>query len=181
MKKVAFVIYDKFEELEAVAPIDILRRAGADVKVLTLNSALETRGRSAIEIKADARLEDFESEIFDCVAISGGPGYKEALESETLLGFVKRHAEQGKLLAAICAAPLILKKAGALAGKRCTSHPSVFEQMGELAVQKSTVQDGNVLTSNGAGNAVAFGLKIAELLISKGEAERVSNAICFGE
>lgn len=181
MKKLAFVIYDKFEELEAVAPIDILRRAGADVKVLTLNSALETRGRSSIEIRADARLRDCESETFDCVAVSGGPGYKEALESESLLKFVRRHAVSDKLIAAICAAPLILKKAGVLEGKRCTSHPSVFEQMGALALKKPLVQDGNVLTSNGAGNAVAFGLKIAEVLISKSEAEKVSNAICFGE
>lgn len=181
MKKVAFVIYDKFEELEAVAPIDILRRAGADVKVLTLNSALETRGRSSIEIKADARLQDCESETFDCVAVAGGPGYMEALESESLLKFISRHAALGKLIAAICAAPLILKKAGALEGRRCTSHPSVFGQMGALAIKEPLVQDASAITSNGAGNAVAFGLKIAEVLISKSEAEKVSAAICFGE
>lgn len=181
MKRAAFVIYDKFEELEAVAPIDILRRAGVDVKILTLSGDLETVGRSSISIKADAKLCDFKGEIFDCLAISGGPGFKEAVKSELLLEFIKAHAESGKILAAICAAPFILKTAGVLEGRRCTAHPSVFDKMGELATPESVVCDGKTITSNGAGSAVLFGLKIVEMLLSQEEAKKVSDAICFKE
>lgn len=179
MKTVAFIIYDNFEELEAVAPIDILRRANVDVKILTLSNSLETTGRSNIKIIADAFLKDFKDTLFDCIAISGGSGFKEAIKSELLLQTIRNHNSSNKIIAAICAAPLILKEAGILENKVVTSHPSVFEKMGEKAVVKNLVKDGSIITSRGAGTAVEFGLEILNSLLLNEESLRISESICY--
>lgn len=179
MKKAAFIIYENFEELEAVAPIDIMRRANIEVTLLTLSKEILTKGRNSISVLADANFDKYLSDTFDCVAVSGGPGFKEAIKNQDLLYFLKRHFDSNKIVAGICAAPFILKTAGVLEGKACTAHTSVFELMGELAVLKGTVKDANVITSRGAGTAVEFGLALVEALVSKEASQNVATSICY--
>lgn len=181
MKKVALIIFDRFEEIEAITPIDILRRAGADVKVLTLGSTLNVRGRSSIEIKADALFSDCMDEVFDAIVLSGGPGTYDVADNISLLNFLKKHNSLGKLVCAICAAPIVLKNAGLLDGKTCTGHTSVMDRLGEHANCESVVSDSMLITSRGAGTALTFALKIVEELFGKEKALEIAESICLSK
>ena len=121
MKKAAVLLFDKFEEIEGITPVDILRRAGVDVKTLSIEPTKTVVGRSAIEVKCDALFDDAKSDIFDAVVISGGPGTDRLLGREDVLEFVKRHNAEGKICAAICAAPVVLKAAGYLSTECATA------------------------------------------------------------
>lgn len=178
-KKAAVVIFDGFEELEAAAPADLMRRAGIEVEVLTLTDSLAVRGRNSIEISADARLCDRADAEYDAVAISGGPGTRRAMESAELIKFARRHFESGAITAAICAAPLILKKAGILAGRPCAAHPSAACELENVRGDAPVVRDANVITSRGAGTAVEFGLALVEALAGRAAAEKTAETICF--
>lgn len=181
MKKVALIIFDRFEEIEAITPIDILRRAGADVKILTLGNSLNVQGRSSIEIKADAFFSDSMDETFDAVVLSGGPGTYDVANNTSLLNFLKKHNSLGKLVAAICAAPIVLKNAGVLDGKTCTGHTSVMDTLGKNAICEAVVTDSNVITSRGAGTALVFALKIVEELFGKEKSLIVADSICLSK
>lgn len=179
MQKAVIVIFDKFEEIEAITPTDILRRAGVEVSVLTLSPILSTCGRSGLSVCADAFLSDHLKDTFDAVVISGGPGTPEAAKSGDLLKFAKRHADEGKIVAAICAAPVIFEKAGLLAEKDFTSHTSVISQFARQPSNADVVKSGNVITSRGAGTALPFALEIARALKGESVATEIAASICY--
>ena len=179
MKNVAVLVFDGVEELEAAAPIDLLRRAGANVCVVSVSGGKEIVGRSRIKIVCDAVLGEVKDADFDAVALAGGPGTNSVAENPAAVEFIKRHFERGALVAAICAAPVVLKKAGALEGKKCTAHFSRAAELENCDETAAVVADGNVITSRGAGTAVEFGLKIAEYLFSEKIAKDVAYSICF--
>ncbi|MBR4597745.1 MAG: DJ-1/PfpI family protein, partial [Opitutales bacterium] len=91
MKSALVIIFKNFEETEAIAPIDILKRAGADVKIATMSANLETSGRSGVQIRADVFFESVKDATFDAVIVSGGPGTMNIAEDPSLLAFIKRH------------------------------------------------------------------------------------------
>ena len=179
MKKRAIIILaDGFEELEAIAPIDVLRRADIAVTIIGLKS-IDVRGSHDIGLKADIPLADF-SGAYDAVVLPGGPGHKNLLESHKVLHMVNSSFQQNLLCAAICAAPSVFGKAGILNDLKATCFPGYEDQLGKaIFVKERVVRDRNVITSRGAGTAVEFGLAIVDYLAGKAEADKVSGAIQF--
>ena len=177
-KHAVIILADGFEELEAIAPIDLLRRAGIQVTVLGLHS-LDVRGSHDILIKAAMPLDDF-SGPFDALILPGGPGHKHLLESNKVLEMVRSANSKNILCAAICASPIVLAKAGILANKKATCFPGFEDQLGgAVFVDKKAVVDGNVITSRGAGTAIEFALEIVAYLAGKAALDSVTEKIVF--
>lgn len=185
MKKVLALITHGVEEIEAVTPFDLLRRAGVEVTVSALGAGadLVVRGRGGIALLADASFEalagtpeDFGAlaEKFDALMIPGGPGSFALREDGRAARLAAAFAAKGKIVAAICAAPLILKDAGLLEGRRVSAHFCAWEEIPAANNCARTELDGNVLTSRGPGTAFDFGLALAELLAGKSAAARVA-------
>jgi 4-methyl-5(b-hydroxyethyl)-thiazole monophosphate biosynthesis len=176
-KRVLCLLGHGFEEIEAVTPVDLLRRAGADVLVASVTGELEVKGRSGLRLRADAALADVSSQSFDLLLIPGGPGVKALREDGRAAGLAREFVEAGRPVAAICAAPAILADAGLLTGKRYTCHFSVNEELKESLSGREVVEDGDVITSRGAGTALVFGLALIRRLYGEAKAQEVARAI----
>jgi protein deglycase len=161
-------IFEGFEEIEAITIIDVLRRAGVEVNTASLTTQTVI-GAHAIAIIADKLLDEVDASKFDAIILPGGAGTFRLREDPRIAKMLIAHDSANKLVAAICAAPSVLSNAGLLKNKRATSYPSVKDQM-QVAEYLTipVVVDGNVVTSRGAGTAMAFALKLVEIL--KGEA-----------
>jgi protein deglycase len=161
--RVLVPLADGFEEIEAVTIVDVLRRASIEVVTAALGDR-DVRGSHGITLRADVRLDEVSSERFDAVVLPGGmPGSKTLRDDERLRKIVQRAAGAGKLVAAICAAPIALEAAGVLAGKRATSYPG-NELPSARYVEERVVADGSLVTSRGPGTALEFSLALVERL-----------------
>jgi 4-methyl-5(b-hydroxyethyl)-thiazole monophosphate biosynthesis len=178
MPTVLALLADGFEEIEATAPIDLLRRAGAEVVVAALTEGIHVTGRSGLTMHTDTTLAAVESRSFDCVFLPGGPGTKHLRADPCVKSLVLRHHAEERWLAAICAAPTVLNDAGLLAGRRYTAHFSVAAELPQLLTNERVVVDGNILTSRGAGTAVDFGLLLIEKLFSPEKSREIAASIC---
>ena len=178
MPKVAVILADGFEEVEAVAIIDVLRRAGIDTVVAGLHDGHVTSARN-VKVIPDTVIDTVRADDFDMVVLPGGqPGSDNLNADSRVKELIRSFSQKGKLTGAICAAPYVLANAGVLAGKHATSYPSYKDRLGgALYEDKSVVADGNVLTSRGAGTALTFGLAIVERLISKEKAQQIKDAM----
>ncbi|MBM4148338.1 MAG: DJ-1/PfpI family protein [Lentisphaerae bacterium] len=165
---------DGTEELEAVAVIDTLRRAGWRVVVAGLTGRTVTCSRG-VRILPDVPWEEVAPDEFDVLVLPGGAaGTKTMEESESVVRIVREFDRAGKTVAAICAAPLVLQAAGILSGRRITCHPSVEGMLKGVELTGTRVAvDGHVLTSQGAGTAVEFALAVIEHTDGPAAAERV--------
>jgi 4-methyl-5(b-hydroxyethyl)-thiazole monophosphate biosynthesis len=162
-----------FEEIEAVTIIDILRRGNIEVTVLGVGG-MRPAGSHGISIECDAALEACLGEQYDAVVLPGGPGTRHLRDSANLRLVITRHEERGALLAAICAAPTVLERAGVLAGKRATSHPDQHPEMKSCRyVEEAVVEDGNIITSRGAGTAIAFAAAVVKRLAGEDAARDI--------
>jgi 4-methyl-5(b-hydroxyethyl)-thiazole monophosphate biosynthesis len=179
MPTVLAILPEGFEELEAVAPIDLLRRAGCTVTVAALGPELLVTGRNAITLRADTSLAKLPADAaaFDCLFLPGGPGVQHLRASPLVRELVARHHAAGKLLAAICAAPAVLHDAGLLAGRRYTAHPSVANELPAILGDERVVRDGRLLTSRGAGTAIDFGLALVAALAGPEKSAEIAAAI----
>lgn len=179
MPTVLTILPEGFEELEAVAPIDLLRRAGCTVTVAALGPTRRVVGRNAIVLEADTLLADVLADAApaDCLLLPGGPGVAALRASATVRDLVARHNGAGKLLAAICAAPTVLHDAGLLAGRRYTAHPSVANELPAILAEERVVRDGRIVTSRGAGTAIDFALALVAALVSPEKSAEVAGAI----
>jgi len=178
MPRVAIILADGFEEVEAVAVIDVLRRAEIDTVVAGLHAGPITSARR-VKIIPDAVIDTVNAESFDMLVLPGGQPGSDNLNSDARVhGLIRSFAQKGKLTAAICAAPYVLANAGILSGKHATSYPSYKDRLGgAIYDEKSVVSDGNVLTSRGAGTALSFGLAIVEKLTSAEKAMKIREAM----
>lgn len=155
-----------FEEIEALAPADILRRAGAQVRLVGVGSRT-VRGGHGIAVVADLAAEELPAvTAADTVMLPGGmPGTSNLEASSAVQAAVDAAAEHGALLAAICAAPSILGHKGLLRGKKAVCYPGYEKDLEGAFVQDTQVcEDGRVITGNGPGAAFAFGLLLAQRL-----------------
>lgn len=176
-KRVLCLLFPGFEEIETVAPIDLLRRAGVEVVVASLMGEKLVAGRSNISVQSDATLTDVTAQSFDLLLIPGGPGIKGVRADGRAAELVRQFASTAKPIAAICAAPTVLKDAGVLAGKRFTSHSGVVAELPESQLQERVVEDGNIITSRGAATAVDFGLALVRRLCGETAAAEVAKGI----
>lgn len=168
-----------FEETEAVAPLDILRRAG--VKVLTVGIDGKTVcGSHKIPVVADITLEEMDLTEMDMIVIPGGMGGVASLRAcPAALEALKFGWDNGKYVAAICAGPTVLADLGITDGRHATCYPGQEIHMGNAKMEKDTavIADGRLITGTSAGCAIPFGLALAEALVGKEAAEKVKEQI----
>jgi 4-methyl-5(b-hydroxyethyl)-thiazole monophosphate biosynthesis len=176
-KRVLCLLAPGFEEIETIAPIDLLRRAGAEVIVASLHGEKLVAGRCQVVVQTDAPLADVMAQDFDLLLIPGGPGVKALRADGRPAQLARAHVAAGKPVAAICAAPTVLADAGLLAGKRFTAHFSVHAELSQALAGERVVEDGLLITSRGAGTAVDFGLALVRRLFGDAAAEEVARAI----
>lgn len=176
-EKALVILADGFEEVEAITPIDLLRRAGVEVTTAALGEAREVTGKHGITVTADSRLADLDGNAFDMLVLPGGPGHQALRASPEVLDLVRGYDGAGKWLGAICAAPTVLHEAGVLARRRYTAHFTVANELTEIVEHEAVVQDGKVVTSRGAGTAVAFGLALVAALVGEEKAREVATSI----
>lgn len=169
-----------YEDIEAMAVIDILRRAELDVLVAGLHS-LDIKSTNNVVCRADCTIEDVKGRVFDCLVIPGGEPGVSNLEKEPLIReLIQRHAQAEKWIAAICAAPRILHACGLLKGKQVAVHPSNEVFIKEATILKDpVVQDGKLITSRGPGTAMAFAYKILEALSLEDTASQLKEGMVF--
>ncbi len=169
---------DGVEEMEAVAIIDVLRRAGWDVTTAALER-LEIVGAHGIRLIADALWADVNSADYGIIVLPGGMGGVKAMTAcPTLLDALRSFAEAGKPLAAICAAPLVLHTAGLLKGKKATAYPSLLDHLEQASrSNERVVVDGLIATSRGPGTALEFALALVERYGDPAKAAEVARAM----
>ena len=167
---------DGFEEVEALATVDVLRRCGIEVQTVSISYSEEVTGAHGIIVKADKVLDYSMLQDADFLILPGGlPGATNLRDCEALQEVLKQHAAKGGNLAAICAAPMVLGGLGLLEGKEATCYPGFEKYMiGAKPGSLPVVQDGNVITGKGPAVAFAFGLKIAEAIKGKDAAGDVA-------
>ncbi len=176
-KRVLCLLFDGFEEIEAVTPIDLLRRAGLEVTVAAIGESLNIRGRSGIVIKADTPLgSSHTAGNFDLLLIPGGPGVVFLRNDGRAARLAANFHAAGKWIAAICAAPLVLEDAGLLDGRNFTAHSSTHQDL-TGASHERVVTDGQLITSRGAGTAQDFALALITALAGQNTAGTVGAAI----
>tara|TARA_Y100000022_G_scaffold200005_1_gene213950 strand:+ start:2486 stop:3028 length:543 start_codon:yes stop_codon:yes gene_type:complete len=153
-----------FEEIEATCPVDLLKRAEVEVVLASCETELEVCGRSGIIIRTDQFLMETKPDRFDLLVIPGGPAVFELRKNKAILSLIQEFSDRQRPIAAICAAPLLLKDAGLLSNKSITGHGCIVEELPQIITEQAVVIDGKIITSRGAGTAVEFGLSLVELL-----------------
>ncbi len=171
-KRVLCLMTDGFEETELVTPVNMLRRAGVEVVIASWEEGPRT-SRGGVRMLPDARMDDIQAEGFDLLLLPGGPGVLTQLEDGRAVRLAAAYRAAGKPVAAICAAPLILKEAGALEGRRFTAHGSVHDSLPGV-IDERVVADDGILTSRGPGTALDFGLALARMLAGDAAADEVT-------
>ncbi|MCX6998551.1 MAG: DJ-1/PfpI family protein [Kiritimatiellaeota bacterium] len=171
---------DGVEELEAVAVLDILRRAGWRVVAAGLRPGPVTASRG-VRLLPDANWDDLDLAAFDALVVPGGGRGVAALRQDARVRTaVRDFFERGKLVAAICAGPLVLQDAGVLAGRRATCHPDVAPELTATpCVDAAVVTDGRLVTSQGAGTALEFALALVALVDGAAQAEKVARSLAL--
>lgn len=166
MAKVLLPLAKGFEEVEAVALIDVMRRSGIDVHVVYIGESPLVLGANGITVQADVSIDTVDADAFDMMVLPGGwdGTYNLANDARVITLVQKFKAE--KTVGAICAAPYVLKKAGVL-GSAYTCYPGSKDEINHPGYRDDSkvVVDGNVMTSKGPGTAVCFGLAIVERLV----------------
>ena len=158
-----------FEELEAVAIIDVLRRADIDVEIVSISDEKLIAGAHGIAVQADTLFENCYFDNGEMLILPGGmPGAKNLETYQPLINLIKEYHKNGKYIAAICAAPMIFGNLGLLQGKEAIAYPSFEKYLkGAVLSSQKVVRSGKIITGKGPGVAIEFGLKIVETLKSK--------------
>lgn len=177
MPTVLAILADGFEEIEAITPIDLLRRAGVEVTVAGLAEGIHVTGRSGVTLHVDTTITAITGRTFDCIFLPGGPGVKLLRADPRVLTLLREQHAAGRWLAAICAAPVVLLDAGLLVGRRYTAHPSVAAELPALLADERTVLDGHLLTGRGAGVSLDFALQLVDALAGSGTSAEVARSI----
>ena len=169
-----------FEDIEAIAPVDILRRAGQRVETVSITGERVVTTAHGVGVVADRLIEDINFDDAELLILPGGmPGASNLDACEALRQGILRHHAAGRPLAAICAAPSIFAQLGLLNGKKASVHPSFETKMtGCVVTHKSVTVDGNLTTGQALGAAIPFALELARQLEGEEAAARVAKAIC---
>src|SRR5512133_862069 len=179
MKKVMIHFAEGFEEVEAITPVDVLRRAGCEVITVSVTGKNEVTSKRGLTVKADKNFSEVDYSGGDMIVLPGGkPGANNLNKHEGLKDQIVQFNKQGKLIAAICAAPLVLGSTGVLKGRKATCFPGTESQLTGATCTGNDVEiDGNVITGKGPGLALAFSLALAEKLVGKAKMEEVREAM----
>ena len=168
-----------FEETEAIAPLDLLRRAGIPVLTVGINGKTVYGGHN-IGIEADIEVGEMDLTAMDMIVLPGGLGGVTSIRAcREALDAARFAFDNGKFVAAICAGPTVLADLGITDGKKATCYPGCEDGMGSAVMAKNAavVRDGRLITGTSAGCAIPFGLKLIEALKGTDEAERIAKQI----
>ena len=178
MKKVALLFANGFEELEAVGTYALLSRGGLDVDAYALSQevAIGRFGLTCSQLHPFSTLND---SYYDALVLPGGPGYELLEKNERVQQLLAAFIAQGKVVAAICASPTILGRAGYLKGKTYTCFTPMNEDFGGTFTGEYVAVDGNLITGQSAAATVDFGLAIIEKLLGPEKADQVKKSIYY--
>lgn len=177
---VSILLGNGFEEVEALTPCDLLRRAGVEVALAGVNG-IEIVGSHGIVVRADLPLDAVHVEALDMLILPGGlKGVQSILECSAALELVKRTWEAGKYVCAICAAPTILVKLGIVGDAPAVCYPGKEPEMGDAQIRNANVvRHGKLITARAAGASVDFALSLISVLKGPEEAERIAKQIVY--
>lgn len=181
-KYVLVFLADGFEETEAIAVIDILRRGSVDVRVVSLTEDFLVKGAHGIFVAAEMVIENAEIDNAYALILPGGmPGTINLKSNELLASKVKEFVEAGKLVGAICAAPSILGEMGFLNKRKAVCYPGFEASLhgAEIPNDKTTVVDGNIITSVGVKSVIEFGLTLLEVIAGSEERRNVESQLKY--
>lgn len=171
------MLVDGFEEIETITPVDLLRRAGAEVSMASVTGDRFVKGRCGVVVQADSELANIIHKAFDLLLIPGGPGVNALRYDGRAAKIAAEFVKAGKPVGAICAAPTVLADAGLLEKKRFTAHFSVFGELKSALADERVVEDGELVTSRGAGTALEFGLTLVRRLFGAEKEREVAESI----
>ena len=180
-KKVLIFLVDGFEEIEAMAPIDLLRRAGITADTVSINENNKVTSSRKITVLTDKTIDEINFENYEMIVLPGGPGTENYMKSEKLQEKLKEFSINRKL-GAICAAPTILSALGILNGKQAICFPACEPDLikdGAIIVNQDVVKDNNIITSRGAGTAIDFSLALIEELLGKNKSHEIRKEILY--
>ena len=183
MKKVSVLLADGFEEVEALAVVDLLRRARVYVDTVSITDDYIVHGAHGINVQTEDLFNEVDFVESDMIVLPGGiPGTPNLEAHEGVRRVVKDFYDDGRYVAAICAAPSILSHLGILKGKHATCHPAVEAELKDSVVTGAPVSvDHNVITSQGVGTAIEFALKLVELLVGEAKAKEIADGIVYNK
>ena len=180
-KKVALFIENGSEELEFIAPLDIMRRANLEVDLISANNEDFITSSHNVKIIADKKINEVNNILdYDAIVIPGGmPGSTLLRDNKKIIEFYQTMYNSGKLVAAICAAPIVLSAAGITDDKEVTSYPGFDKEINykNYNSDKAVVIDKNVITAQGPAVAILFGHEIVNYLLQDNTAEDVKQAM----
>lgn len=181
MAEAAIFMTTGTEEVEALMVVDLVRRAGIDIDMVSIDESREMTGSHNIAVKLDKTISEVDWENTQMLILPGGlPGTNNLMACDKLTDKLKEFNEQGKLLAAICAAPSILGMNGILEGRRATCYPGHEDKLlGAELVKEPVVVCDNVITSRGLGTAIDFAAAIIGVLRSQDKADEILKKIIY--
>ncbi len=181
MANIAIFLADGFEEIEALTVVDLCRRAGLTIDMISVMEGLGVTGSHGIEVKADKMIGEVDFDKMDMLVLPGGmPGTTNLEKTEALMKQVHAFNDAGKYISAICAAPGVFGRAGILQGKKACVFPGLEGELKGADVQMSeTCVDGHILTSRGMGTAIPFGLAIVERFCGKDAADELGKKVVY--
>lgn len=179
MSKVCVLLANGFEEIEALTVVDVLRRANVTCDLVSIFEK-EVTGAHNMTVISDKLIEDID--VYDAVVLPGGmPGSTNLRDNSEVIDLIKNMDNSKKIIAAICAAPIVLAKAGIIKEKDVTSYPGFKEELGDVNYieNKRVVIDENIITSRGPATALEFSFEILKKLGKVKEAEEIRNGMLY--
>jgi len=176
---ILILLEEGFEEIEALAVVDILRRAELPAKMVSAQNTEYVTGAHNVTVKADIKLDEISD--YSMVILPGGyPGYVNLEQNDGVKNLISNAIKDQKYVAAICGAPTVLGKLGYLKGKNACCYPSLENMLIDANVRfDKVVQDGMIITSRGAGTAHEFAFKIVEILKDKETADNLRTGMIY--
>lgn len=183
MKRIAIFLAKGFEEIEALTVVDICRRCGLAIDMVSISEDIQVEGSHGIAVRADKMFTQTDFDAYDMLVLpGGGEGTKNLEAFEPLMEQVDAFDRSGKYIAAICAAPSILGHRGILKGKKACCYPGFEEQLAGAQVTGNPVEiSDHVITSRGMGTSIPFGLAIVSVFCGRDKAEEIRKAIVCQE
>lgn len=181
MSRLGIFMADGCEEIEGLTVVDLVRRAGIEIEMISVSGNDTVTGSHKIAFRTDVKKADADYTSYDGIVLPGGmPGTTHLMEDETVNRVIREFASEGKLVAAICAAPSVLGNAGLLAGKTATCYPGVEGKLtGADFVTDPVAKDGNIITSRGLGTAIDFAAEIVAYFKDQEAAKSLKESIVY--
>jgi 4-methyl-5(b-hydroxyethyl)-thiazole monophosphate biosynthesis len=181
MSKIGIFMADGCEEIEGLTVVDIARRAGIEIETISITGSSQVTSSHKVTFLTDTTKEEADYASYDGIVLPGGmPGTIHLGEDESVNRIIREFAAEGKLVAAICAAPSVLGAAGLLKGKKATCHPGFEEKLtGADCSLDAVVRDGNLITSRGMGTAIPFALEIVRYFLDDAAVDKVKAGLVY--